>query len=383
VGATGPTGATGSPGTIGVTGPTGSQGLSITGPTGPTGATGPIGYTGQTSTVPGPTGPTGPTGPAGVTNVHAAVVAATTAPLSGVWTYHAGSGGADGGTGVGANFTSTTAGTIGLDGQNIAQNDRVLIKNQADAKQNGIYVATRMGAGVTPILTRATDYDNSTEGQVAQGDQILVLNGTLNGNKTFFESLTGTMSDYSIKIGTDNIVFAQAASLNNISTDVLPALDNTYNLGSDALRWKSVHIGPGTLFITDQTTNTPASLTVNNSILNINGISNLSAQSITTGVRTTTSNTVQIDYLVDSIVFVSVAGGAVTFTHTNYTAGKVVKVIVNRYAYTSGAQDNHGVGSTHATSGNSFFLPTHNTAEYEFTCLDGSNANVFVSGKIS
>jgi hypothetical protein len=295
-GTTGPTGAAGSAGATGATGPTGSTGA--VGPTGPAGATGSTGAVGAT----------GPTGPAGTTNIHAAVVAATTAPLSGVWTYHAGSAGADGGTGVGANFTSTTPGVIGLDSRTIAPNDRVLIKDQVDAKQNGIYVATRMVAGLTPILTRATDYDNSVQGQVSQGDQVLVLYGTLNGNKTFFESLTGTMVDYGIKIGTDNIVFAQAASLNNISTDVIPALDNTYNLGSDALRWKSIHVGPGTIYITDQSLGSNAGITINNGVFNIDGIAQ--AQLPTLAVTTVNYN----DSTSQTTAYVSPANTSYTST---------------------------------------------------------------------
>jgi len=31
--------------------------------------------------------------------------------------------------------------------------------------------------------------------------------------------------------------------------NIIPAADNTYDLGSELLRWRSVHIGPGTLYI--------------------------------------------------------------------------------------------------------------------------------------
>jgi hypothetical protein len=282
VGPTGPTGATG------VTGPTGSQGsqgyVGPTGPQGPVGAQGVQGYTGPTgaaSNVVGPTGPTGATGatgatgPVGVTNIHAAVNAATTQALNVAWVYTPGTTGADGGTGVGATLTLTNTGNINIDGPTVLQGQRILIKDQADPKQNGIYFVTQTGGSSSQILTRATDYNNNVLGQVAQGDEVLVLAGTLNGNKVFYQGLTGTATGSTIKIGTDNISWNQTANLLNVSTDVLPAIDNFYNLGSNSYRWKSVNIGPGTLTITDQTTGLPADLTVNAGVLKIDGANQL------------------------------------------------------------------------------------------------------------
>jgi hypothetical protein len=223
----------------------------------------------------GPAGPTGPQGPSGTSNVHAAVNAATIQALSGVWSYTVGTTGGDGGNGVGATLTSTTAGIPGIDDVNLTTGMRVLVKDQADLKQNGVYYVTRGAAGQTPIWTRATDYDNSTVGQVAQGDQILVLAGTQNANKVYFETVTGTAAASSIKIGTDNIVFAQSSNLSNVNTDIIPAIDNFYNLGSSSLRWKSINVGPGTIYITDQTLLTQSSLSVDNGVLQVNGANQL------------------------------------------------------------------------------------------------------------
>lgn len=58
--------------------------------------------------------------------------------------------------------------------------------------------------------------------------------------------------------------------------DIIPTLDNTYSLGSDLLRWKSVHIGPGTLYIQDQNdAGLNAELTVVDGVLKINGANQL------------------------------------------------------------------------------------------------------------
>jgi len=64
-------------------------------------------------------------------------------------------------------------------------------------------------------------------------------------------------------------------TLTAITTDVLPSVDNTYNLGNSSYRWKSINVGPGTINITDQTLGTTAGITVNNGILQINGANQL------------------------------------------------------------------------------------------------------------
>lgn len=58
--------------------------------------------------------------------------------------------------------------------------------------------------------------------------------------------------------------------------DIIPDADNAYNLGSNEYRWKSIHIGPGTIYITDVSNSAlTAALTVNNGVLQINGADQL------------------------------------------------------------------------------------------------------------
>jgi hypothetical protein len=54
--------------------------------------------------------------------------------------------------------------------------------------------------------------------------------------------------------------------------DILPSSDNSFSLGSTTRRFKNVYIGPGTLYMTDTTLNTLASIAITNGILQINGI---------------------------------------------------------------------------------------------------------------
>jgi hypothetical protein len=66
-----------------------------------------------------------------------------------------------------------------------------------------------------------------------------------------------------------------ANNLSAVTSDILPATDNLYTLGSDTKRWKGIHIGPGTIYITDTVTNIDTSLTVTNGVLLIDGANQL------------------------------------------------------------------------------------------------------------
>lgn len=89
-----------------------------------------------------------------------------------------------------------------------------------------------------------------------------------------------------------------------VTTDIVPVSDNTKSLGSDSNRFKSVHIGPGTIYITDQTLGTNAGLTVNNGVLQINGANQLQVGQLkfvdNTIESTTSSINIQIGATGDS-----------------------------------------------------------------------------------
>jgi hypothetical protein len=158
---------------------------------------------------------------AGIT-VKAQVVYVSSANLNA--TYANGTSDSSGGLGVGATLTGNVDGALILDGPEVEAGQRVLIKNQTDAKHNGIYVVTFAGDGDDPfILTRATDFNGntSTNGIINNGAYIFVTSGTSSANDSYVVSLGGTSTTPSgaIKIGTDNIVLAQYSGVpNNIST---------------------------------------------------------------------------------------------------------------------------------------------------------------------
>jgi len=136
------------------------------------------------------------------------VDAATVGALSFAPNYSNGTGG------VGATLTATqvgmlrdTSGTGKIDSSYIpVVGGIILIKNQVDQKQNGIYSITTVGSpdpgGTLYQLTRVVDFDQSAE---LFPLQVNVLQGTANAN-LYFNQATNPVT-----VGTSNIVFNPAS----------------------------------------------------------------------------------------------------------------------------------------------------------------------------
>ena len=135
----------------------------------------------------------------------------------------------NGTSGVGATLTKSTNGAIGsIDGYALSIGDRVLVKNQASALQNGIYEVTTLGSGSVPfVLTRPIDADTNTE--IKYGRFVFVQNGTLNGGFGFIN----TSPTNPIAIGTDDITYT---TFNSAQTTVagagLSKTGNTVDIGT-------------------------------------------------------------------------------------------------------------------------------------------------------
>jgi hypothetical protein len=199
-GETGPQGATGATGPVSTTpGPQGETGA--TGPvstvSGPSGATGPSGVpgvqgvqgdtgsTGPVSTVPGPTGATGPSGEAGAgINIKAPVRAATTVALvANSDNNH-------------QSLIATSEGTLFIDGLQIFANDEVLVKDQTDATQNGIYVVINAGSE-TEFFHLDRRGDANTNSEIRTGDAVAITSGSTHEGTSWYLVTSG-----SINIGT-------------------------------------------------------------------------------------------------------------------------------------------------------------------------------------
>ena len=172
-------------------------------------------------------------------DVKASVRVATTANL--VATYHNGNG----------TLTANANGAIAIDGVTLTANDRVLVKNQTTAAQNGFYKVTTTGGGSAAyVLTRTPDADAASE--LNPGAFTFVEEGTANQDNGFVMSTNGA-----ITLGSTVITFEQFSGAGQISAgDALVKNGNTIDvqtdgtsieISGDAIRVKALGIGYGML----------------------------------------------------------------------------------------------------------------------------------------
>lgn len=109
--------------------------------------------------------------------------------------------------GVGATFTMSQS---TIDGQELSENDRVLLIGQTDQKQNGIYKVTAVSASTSATLTRADDFDGEPTISY-DGLSVLVSGGTKYGTVYTLQN-RGELT-----FGTDNIVFIETFVPNGYS----------------------------------------------------------------------------------------------------------------------------------------------------------------------
>jgi len=101
----------------------------------------------------------------------------------------------------------------------LAEGNRVLVKDQATASQNGIYVVQASGAAV-----RATDFDGT--GEVSGGAFTFVEEGTVNADSGWVVTSNGA-----IAVGTDAINWAQFSGAGSITAgDGLTKTGNTIDV---------------------------------------------------------------------------------------------------------------------------------------------------------
>ena len=132
-----------------------------------------------------------------------------------------------------------------VDGVTLVTGDRVLVKNQGTASENGIYVVQSSGAAV-----RATDFDGT--GEVSGGAFTFVEEGTVNADSGWVVTSNGA-----ITVGTDAIAWVQFSGAGQITAgDGLTKTGNTINavgtagrisVSSDAIDIDSGYVGQNTI----------------------------------------------------------------------------------------------------------------------------------------
>ena len=116
------------------------------------------------------------------------------------------------------NITLTNTQTV--DGVALAVGNRVLVKNQDTASENGIYVVA------SGAWTRATDADNSPAGEVTSGMFAFVEQGTVNADSGWVLTTDGT-----ITLDTTALTFVQFSGAGQITAgDGLAKTGNTLSV---------------------------------------------------------------------------------------------------------------------------------------------------------
>ena len=115
----------------------------------------------------------------------------------------------NGTAGVGATLTNAgTQAALVIDGITANVADRILIYEQADATQNGVYTVTDVGSASTNwVLTRSTDtdsYGNADGTTLDEGSYFFVQEGNTGAGEAYVCNTVGT-----ITFGTTDITFVQ------------------------------------------------------------------------------------------------------------------------------------------------------------------------------
>jgi|TARA_B110000438_G_scaffold36059_1_gene35834 hypothetical protein len=173
-------------------------------------------------------------------DIKASVRVATTANLAATYV-----------NGAGTLTNSGSQAALAIDGVTLLVTERVLVKNQSTAAQNGFYKVTTVGTNSSNwVLTRTPDADAASE--LTAGAFTFAEEGTLNGDNGYVMSTNGAVT-----LGTTNIVFEQFSGAGQITAgNGLTKSGNTIDavgtadrisVAADAINIASTYVGQTSL----------------------------------------------------------------------------------------------------------------------------------------
>lgn len=130
---------------------------------------------------------------------------------------------------VGVNITLSGSAPNTLDGISLQAGDRVLVKDQSTASQNGVYVVTTLGTGSNGTWTRARDFNDSAV--VTSGIVVPVSQGALAGGRLYLLTTPDP-----ITLGTTGLTFIDTTSAGSTPQNFVGATGNvTLNQFNDTV----------------------------------------------------------------------------------------------------------------------------------------------------
>jgi hypothetical protein len=281
------------------------------------------------------------------------------------------------GNGVGATLTNSGANVaLSIDGVSLSNTARVLVYQQSNAVQNGVYTVTNPGAPDAPgpgaawVLTRATDADTYGVGdpnKLGQGDAFFVQSGNTGAGETYILNTVGT-----ITFGTTNLTFAQISSaqvysagtglnLTNLAFSISNTAVTAAQYGNDGA------VGQFTVNAQGQITNA-ANVSINASSISVGTLAN---------GRTTADSANGASTIVSRDANGSFAANVVTATTVNATTGNFTNITGNAVSLTD-------INASNITSGTiSNARTTANTSNSASTIVVRDANGAFEAGNVT
>ena len=271
----------------------------------------------------------------------------------------------DNGTdGVGATLTNAgTQAALVIDGVTMVVADRVLIYEQADATENGVYVVTNIGSDSTNwILTRSDDtntYGVDSPNSLSEGSTFYVTSGNTGAGETYTCNTEGV-----IIFGTTDITFAQISSaqvysagtglnLTNLSFNISNTAVTAAQYGNDGA------VGQFTVNAQGQLTNA-ANVSINASSITVGTLANArTTASDANGASTIVARDATGSFTANTIT--ATTSNATTFNgttgaFTSVSGNGVALTAINASNVTSGTLDNARTTGNTANSASTIVL---------------------------